>query len=166
MAYGADTKMVEELGTVAQIQYPGLPADEDHGIGSRFLTNTISGPSHLSHLKKAAFNSGERVRLQGAKASLSCALRGTNGSKKARARHSSTVAEPPGVRRTCDVRKYLVLAGVTLFARIGDTFWLAHETVGTFTARLADMSQHSESWSLGDFLCWALRRLHDGSFMG
>src|SRR4029079_17641034 len=58
------------------------------------------------------------------RASSSCALRGTNGSKtNASEATPQPWPSPPRPKKDCvTFRKYLVLAGVTLFAAIGDTF--------------------------------------------
>src|SRR5471030_1744087 len=61
----ADTKMVDEGGhQLAQIQYPGLPAEEIMESLHRFYDEYYFRPRAIYRiLKKAAFNSGERVRL-------------------------------------------------------------------------------------------------------
>ena len=61
----ADTKMVDEGGhQMAQIQYPGLPADEIMESVHRFYDEYYFRPKAIYRiLKKAAFNSGERKRL-------------------------------------------------------------------------------------------------------
>src|SRR5258708_7959786 len=58
------------------------------------------------------------------RASLSCALRATNGSKTSasEATPQPWLSPPRHKKDSVTFRKYLVLAGVTLFAAIGDTF--------------------------------------------
>jgi hopanoid biosynthesis associated radical SAM protein HpnJ len=61
----AETKMVDDGGhQLAQIEYPGLPAEEIMGAVHRFYDEYYFRPKAVFRiLKKAAFTSGERVRL-------------------------------------------------------------------------------------------------------
>jgi hypothetical protein len=61
----ADTKMVDEGGhQLAQIEYPGLPADDILGAVHRFYDEYYFRPKAVFRiLKKAAFDSGDRKRL-------------------------------------------------------------------------------------------------------
>jgi radical SAM superfamily enzyme YgiQ (UPF0313 family) len=61
----ADTKMVDEGGhQMAQIQYPGLPADEIMSAVHRFYDEYYFRPKAIYRiLRKAAFNGVERRRL-------------------------------------------------------------------------------------------------------
>jgi radical SAM superfamily enzyme YgiQ (UPF0313 family) len=94
----ADTKMVDELGhQLAQIQYPGLPADEIMESVHRFYDEYYFRPKAIYRiLKKAAFNSGERVRLyKDAKSFLKLRASRNKWVKDKRERgDSATVAEP------------------------------------------------------------------------
>jgi hopanoid biosynthesis associated radical SAM protein HpnJ len=94
----ADTKMVDEGGhQLAQIQYPGLPADEIMESVHRFYDEYYFRPKAIYRiLKKAAFNSGERVRLyKDAKSFLKLrASRNKWVKDKRQNDDSATVAEP------------------------------------------------------------------------
>ncbi len=61
----ADTKMVDEGGhQLAQIQYPGLPAEEILDAVHRFYDEYYFRPKAVYRiLKKAAFDSNDRKRL-------------------------------------------------------------------------------------------------------
>jgi hypothetical protein len=61
----ADTKMVDEGGhQLAQIQYPGLPADDIMEAVHRFYDEYYFRPKAVFRiLRKAAFNNVERKRL-------------------------------------------------------------------------------------------------------
>ena len=83
----ADTKMVDEGGhQLAQIEYPGLPADEIMDSVHRFYDEYYFRPKAIYRiLRKATFNSDERKRLtRKPRASLSCALRGNKWVKDKR----------------------------------------------------------------------------------
>jgi radical SAM superfamily enzyme YgiQ (UPF0313 family) len=94
----ADTKMVDEGGhQMAQIQYPGLPADEIMESVHRFYDEYYFRPKAIYRiLKKAALNSGERVRLyKDAKSFLKLrASRNKWVKDKRQSGDSATVAEP------------------------------------------------------------------------
>jgi len=61
----ADSKMVDEGGhQMAQIQYPGLPADEIMSAVHRFYDEYYFRPNAFYRiLRKAVFNNVERKRL-------------------------------------------------------------------------------------------------------
>ena len=94
----ADTKMVDEGGhQMAQIQYPGLPADEIMESVHRFYDEYYFRPKAIYRiLKKAAFNSGERKRLyKDARSFLKLRASRNKWVKEKRERgDSATVVEP------------------------------------------------------------------------
>jgi radical SAM superfamily enzyme YgiQ (UPF0313 family) len=94
----ADSKMVDEGGhQMAQIQYPGLPADEIMESVHRFYDEYYFRPKAISRiLKKAAFNSGERKRLyKDARSFLKLRASRNKWVKEKRERgDSASVAEP------------------------------------------------------------------------
>src|SRR3954452_21395954 len=94
----ADTQMVDEGGhQLAHIQYPGLPADDIMSAVHRFYDEYYFRPKAIYRiLKKAAFNSGERVRLyKDAKSFLKLrASRNKWVKDKRQSGDSATVAEP------------------------------------------------------------------------
>src|SRR6478735_4776045 len=94
----ADSKMVDEGGhQMAQIQYPGLPADELMESVHRFYDEYYFRPKAIYRiLKKAAFNSGERKRLyKDARSFLKLRASRNKWVKEKRERgDSASVAEP------------------------------------------------------------------------
>jgi radical SAM superfamily enzyme YgiQ (UPF0313 family) len=94
----ADSKMVDEGGhQMAQIQYPGLPADEIMESVHRFYDEYYFRPKAIYRiLKKAAFNSGERKRLyKDARSFLKLRASRNKWVKEKRERgDSASVAEP------------------------------------------------------------------------
>ena len=94
----ADTKMVDEGGhQLAQIQYPGLPADEIMSAVHRFYDEYYFRPKAVYRiLRKAVFNSVERKRLyKEAKSFLKLRASRNKWVKEKREKaESATVAEP------------------------------------------------------------------------
>jgi radical SAM superfamily enzyme YgiQ (UPF0313 family) len=94
----ADTKMVDEGGhQLAQIQYPGLPADEIMSAVHRFYDEYYFRPKAVYRiLRKAAFDGVERKRLyKEAKSFLKLRASRNKWVKEKREKgESSTVAEP------------------------------------------------------------------------
>jgi hopanoid biosynthesis associated radical SAM protein HpnJ len=94
----ADTKMVDEGGhQLAQIQYPGLPADEIMSAVHRFYDEYYFRPKAIYRiLRKAVFNNVERKRLyKEAKSFLKLrASRNKWVKEKQRKTDGATVAEP------------------------------------------------------------------------
>jgi radical SAM superfamily enzyme YgiQ (UPF0313 family) len=94
----ADSKMVDEGGhQMAQIQYPGLPADEIMSAVHRFYDEYYFRPKAVYRiLRKAAFNNVERKRLyKEAKSFLKLRASRNKWVKEKREKaESATVAEP------------------------------------------------------------------------
>jgi radical SAM superfamily enzyme YgiQ (UPF0313 family) len=94
----ADSKMVDEGGhQMAQIQYPGLPADEIMSAVHRFYDEYYFRPKAIYRiLRKAVFNNVERKRLyKEAKSFLKLRASRNKWVKEKREKaESATVAEP------------------------------------------------------------------------
>jgi hypothetical protein len=94
----ADSKMVDEGGhQMAQIQYPGLPADEIMSAVHRFYDEYYFRPKAVYRiLRKAMFNNVERKRLyKEAKSFLKLRASRNKWVKEKREKaESATVAEP------------------------------------------------------------------------
>ena len=119
--------MVDEGGhQLAHIQYPGLPADEIIEAVHRFYDEYYFRPKAVFRiLRKAAFNNTDRKRLyKEAKAFLKARAMRHKWVKDKREKDDSAAAvaacQGLGSDRVT-FRKYLVLAGVTLCASIGDS---------------------------------------------
>src|SRR5438309_5759639 len=94
----ADTKMVDEGGhQLAQIQYPGLPADEIMGAVHRFYDEYYFRPKAIYRiLRKAAFNGVERKRLyKEAKSFLKLRASRNKWVKEKREKENSATAPEP-----------------------------------------------------------------------
>ena len=150
---------------------PDLPAEDVMEMVHRFYDEYYFRPKAAFRiLRKAAFDSADRKRLyKEAKAFLKTrAMR----NKWVRDKHaffrSGGTGQSLGLHVT--VRKYLVLAGVAVFAAIGDSMLsrgMKESVPYRFTASKPDR-RHARSLDCGRhrFSARLLRRIHDGPLLG